>query len=169
MARYRNRGMALRPVQRIKHVFDNQGGLTAGTQANVVVIQAVDTVTLADTNGVQTGSTINGIYLHVEVNPVTSVALPNVYMIVYKNPGDNITPPVANAVGADDDKRFVIHQEMVMLQAQDDGNPRTVFNGVIVIPKGYKRFGPNDTLIVSLLSPGINVNYCMQAHYKEFR
>ncbi len=169
MARYRNRGMALRPVQRIKHVVDLQGALVAGTQVNEVVVQTVDTGTLADVNGVQTGSTVNGIYLHVEAVPTSSAALSNIYMIVYKNPGDNITPPSANAVGADDDKRFVIHQEMVMLEGQANGNPRTVFNGVIVIPKGYKRFGPNDTLIVALKTPGIGANYCMQVHYKEFR
>ncbi len=122
MARYRNRGMQLRPVQRIKHVVDIQNALSIGTQANEIVIQAVDTGTLADVNGVQTGSTVNGIYLHVEVVPTSSAALSNVYMIVYKNPGDNITPPSANGVGSDDDKRFVIHQEMVMMQQQTNGN-----------------------------------------------
>ncbi len=43
---------------------------------------------------------------------------------------------------------------MVMLQGTNAGNPRTIFNGVIVIPRGYRRFGPNDELQLDLLSPG---------------
>ncbi len=58
---------------------------------------------------------------------------------------------------------------MVMLQGTNAGNPRTIFNGVIVISRGYRRFGPNDELQLDLLSPGVNINFCFQAHYKEFR
>ncbi len=95
--------------------------------------------------------------------------LANVYMIVFKNPGGNITNPVPNAIGSSDNKRFVIHQEMVMLSQIENSNPRIVFNGVIVIPRGYRRFGPNDILIMRLLTPGVNINFCVQCHYKEFR
>ncbi len=56
-----------------------------------------------------------------------------------------------------------------MMQKQDDSNPRTLFNGVIVIPKPYQRNGPNDLLSIHILAPGVNIEYCMQAHYKEFR
>ena len=44
--------------------------------------------------------------------------------------------PAANAVGGDDNKRYVIHQEMVMVQKITPSNPRTLFKGVIAIPKG---------------------------------
>ncbi len=90
-------------------------------------------------------------------------------MIVYKNPGGNIVGPTPNTVGANDNKRFVIHQEMLMYQLQDGSNPRTIFNGVISIPRGYRRFGPNDTLNVRFLAPGVATNICFQCHYKEFR
>ncbi len=89
--------------------------------------------------------------------------------MVMKNPGGNITVPVANAVGGNDNKRFVIHQEMVMLQRVTNSNPRTLFNGVIVIPRGYRRFAPNDLLQLSFLAPGVNIDVCFQCHYKEFR
>ena len=58
---------------------------------------------------------------------------------------------------------------MIMFQKQTDSNPRTIFNGVIVIPKGYRRFGPNDELTVSTLAPGVTTDQCFQCHYKEFR
>ncbi len=162
---------ALHPVNRIKHVVDSSATVTAGTQLNQNIVIAKDDPTLAVTTSVAVGSKVNGIYLRVEVasNETDSGAIPNVYMIVTKNPGGNITIPTANAVGANDNKRFVIHQEMVMIDNRAGGNPRTLFNGVIVIPKGYRRFAPNDTLVVSVHSTAVNFIWCMQAHYKEFR
>ncbi len=116
-----------------------------------------------------TGSIVNGIFLVVEAVATSSAALSNLYMSVEKNPGANLTFPAPNVVGQDDNKKYVIHQEMVMLQRQTNSNPRTVFKGVIVIPRGYRRFGPNDKLEMQLLAPGINFDYCIQSHYKEFR
>ncbi len=162
--------MALRPVHRIKHVIDVQGADAAGTPGDIDLIKSVDAPVLANVTEVETGSKVNGIYLHVEVvNTGVTGVLANAYMFVIKNPGGNITLPAANTVGSSDNKRFVIHQEMVMLQMQDNSNPRTLFNGVIVIPRGYRRFGPNDLMIVRVFAPGVEINWCIQCHYKEFR
>ncbi len=172
MARFRRRSMALRPVQRIKHVVDSQGTQAAGTNLETIVIIASDAPTLALTKSVQTGAKVHGIYLRVEVasnDAQVAGATPNVYMSVSKNPGGNLTLPAPNAVGQNDNKRYVIHQEMVMIQNVVSSNPRTLFNGVIVIPKGYSRFGPNDELTVSVLSPQIDISACIQVHFKEFR
>ncbi len=169
---YRNRsrrGNSLRPINRIKHVIDNQQGIVLGNGSNVDLIQASDTPDLATTNEVQTGSTVNGIYLKVELYATTNGALANFYMIVYKNPGGNLADITPNAVGIKDDKRYVIHQEMIMLEQKVNGNPRTAFNGVIVLPRGYRRFGPNDNLRLRMFAPGVDVFVCIQCHYKEFR
>lgn len=167
--RRRSRNNALRPVNRIKHVFDEQGGIVAGVQQNINVVITNDAPVITNTNEVQTGCTINGIFLIVEVNATSSGALPNVYFILFKNPGNDLGVITANAVGLEVNKRFVIHQEMVMLQQQTNSNPRTLFKGVVAIPRGYRRFGPNDRLNLQILAPGVNINYCVQAHYKEFR
>ncbi len=133
-------------------------------------ITADDTPTLAETSSVQTGSTVNGIYLRVEVvNTGVTGVLSNAYLMVFKNPGGNLTFPNPNVVGASDNKKYVIHQEMVMLQMVDNSNPRTLFNGVIAIPKHLRRFAPNDLLITRVFSPGVELNICIQCHYKEFR
>ncbi len=164
--------MSMRPIHRIKHVVDSTATLTAGTQLNLSpLIDTVDAPVIANTTNVQTGCSVNGIYLKVEVasNETDVGVIPNVYMIITKNPGNNLTIPSANAVGASDNKRFVIHQEMVMLNNLQGGNPRILFNGVIVIPKGYRRFGPDDALTLSILSPLVNIVLCVQCHYKEFR
>ncbi len=172
MARYRSRGLALRPVHRIKHVVDNSATLAAATQLDLALVDTVDAPVLANRPEVETGATVNGIYLKVVVasnDAQVTGAIPNVYMIVWKNPGNNLTAPVPNAVGSDDNKRFVIHQEMVMIQNVVSSNPTTIFSGVIVIPKGFRRFGPDDRLTISFLSPQIDISLCFQCIYKEFR
>ncbi len=168
---FRRRGSSLRPIHRIKHVIDLQGGITAGSATNATLALASDTPDLAGTTEVETGSTVNGIYLKIEAvrTTATSGVLGNVYLALFKNPGGNLTNPTPNAIGASDDKRYVIHQEMVMLTQTANSNPRILFNGVVAIPRGYRRFGPNDSLIARLSSPGVAINFCLQAHYKEFR
>ncbi len=169
MAFRNRRALRLRPVHSIKHVVDIQGGVVAGTQANNDLIESVDAPTVAIADRVETGSTVNAIFLKVEAYATSTAALANFYMIVWKNPGGNITAPVPNQVGVDDDKRFVIHQEMVMMEKNTTGNPRTVFVGVLKIPRGYKRFGINDKLEISVLSPGVSSDFCIQCIYKELR
>ncbi len=169
MARYRT---ALRPINRIKHVVDTSAVLAAGTQIDNVLALATDTPTLASTVSVETGSKINGFYIRVEVasnDAQVTGAIPNVYMMIWKNTGGNLTAPVANGVGGSDNKRFVIHQEMVMIQNVVSSNPRTLFNGVIAVPKGMRRMAPNDRWDISILSPQLDISFCYQAHYKEFR
>ncbi len=163
---FRNR---LRPVKSYKHVIDIQGGLVAGAQLNSILADAVDAPILTGTASVEVASTIRAIYLKVEAYATTAVALSNIYMTVMKNPSNALTAPAPNAVGASDVKKQIIHQEMVMMQQVAEGNPRTLFKGVIRIPRGYQRMGQDDTLLLSLLSPGVAAFFCIQCIYKEFR
>ncbi len=165
--------MALRPINRIKHVVDSSQSLAGGTSGVHVLATATDTPTLGVTSSVETGAKINGFYLRAEVASNEAIdlgAIPNVYLFIWKNTGGNLARPVANAIGANDNKRFVIHQEMTMIENKGQGsNARTIFNGVVVIPKGMRRMGPNDVWEVVILSPAISNVQCIQAHYKEFR
>ncbi len=173
MARYCNRGMALRPVNRIKHVVDLAGTVAANVKGVNNIATATDTPTLAVTSSVETGSKINGFYIRAEIasNEAQDVgAIPNAYLIVWKNTGGNLTRPEPNLVGGNDNKRFVIHQEMSMIEnTGKGGNARTLFNGVVVVPKGYRRMGPNDVWEVLILCPQLDTAQCIQVHYKEFR
>ncbi len=169
MPRFRSRSQSIRPVNRVKHVIDVQQGGVAGTQNVNTLAVANDDPSLSAATQVETASIINGIYLKVEANATSSAALANFYIMIVKNPGNNLTFPNANTVGTSNNKKFVIHQEMVMFQQQTNSNPRTVFNGVIVIPKGYRRMGPDDRIQLYTFAPGVNTNQCVQCHYKEFR
>ncbi len=173
MARYRNRGMALRPVHRIKHVVDIQQALPVNTLLPVSVITTHDNPVITSPAQCETGSKVNGFFATVEVvaSETSTTATPNLYIYFAKNPGGNLSFPNGNAVGVHDNKRFVIHQEMIMLNPVDGGNPRNVFKGVVKIPKGYIRNGPNDLLQMYMFIPstGVAVNICAQFHFKEFR
>ncbi len=165
-----NRGMALRPVNRIKHVVDVEGTIT-DTQSVVDIIATVDAPVLGTSNQCVTASKVNGIYLKVECNRTAGTGRSNTYFGLYKNPGDEIPPPPADAVGTSDKKKYMIHQEMIMLGDFTENMPRVLFNGVIKIPKGYIRNGPGDKLQVVLKMGGnsVSADFCLQAHYKEFR
>ncbi len=171
MARF-NRGMAIRPVNRIKHVVDSSATLAANTSLAINIISTKDAPVLANTAECITGSKVNGFYLRVEVasNETEDVgAIPNVYLAIQKSPSATIPVIQPNAVGANINKRFIIHQEMVMIENSKGGNSKTLFNGVIKIPKGYIRNGPADVLFATIFSPAIDIAVCIQAHYKEFR
>ncbi len=168
MPRYRMR-MAKRPIHSIKHVVTVQQGVTAGGVSTDQVVLTKDAPVLANTEEVITGSTVNAIFLDVSLYVVGGAGLANAYMIIYKNPGGNLTNITPNTQGANDNKRYVIHTEMVMLQQSAQGNPRTLFKGVIRIPKGFRRFGPNDSLTLRVQVPGVSVDLCFLAIYKEYR
>lgn len=171
MARF-NRGMALRPVHRIKHVVDSTNVLGANSKLNVVLISTKDAPVIANTPECETGSKVNGIYLRVEAasNMVaTPGIIPNVYLAIMKIPGNSLASMNPNVVGASVLKKYVIHQEMVMLEKNTTGNPRTLFAGVIKLPRGYRRMGTDDALVLNLFSPGVTVEFCVQCIYKEYR
>ena len=159
----------MRPVHSIKHIVDKQSSVTAGTAESQSLVSAVDAPTLGVPASVETGCTVNSIYLNVTAYATSEAALANVYVIIYKDPGGNLATIAPNTVGANDNKRFVIHQEMRMFGGSTTEIPIVIFRGVIKIPKGYRRFGINDILRLRILAPGVNMDYCIQTIYKEYR
>ncbi len=169
MARFRRN---LRPVNSIKHVVDFSGAIAAATQTEIVVCDAVQDAVLTTPSQTTIGARVSAIYLDVEVNSterIEGTPITNAYLMVFKNPGSNLTPPSASSVGTSDNKRWVIHQEMVMLQNADGGNPRTLFKGVIRIPRAMQRQGNDDQLVVVFVSPIFDCAVCVQCIYKEYK
>ncbi len=165
MARFSNK----RPINSIKHVIDLQGGLVAGTQVLSEVIEGVNAYTLASPNDVPTGASVNAIFLNVQVAATGTAALANVYMMVFKNPGSNIGAiPNANVIGVSDFKKQIFHQEMIMTEKNTTAIPRTLFKGVLKIPKHMRRIGADDTITVALFAPGVNFDFCLQCIYKHY-
>ncbi len=162
----------LRPVNSRKHVVDNQGGLVADTNTVIDIAETVDSPALADVDNVATASTIRSIFLNIQVAATATAALANVYMYIFKNPGNAISIgafPKGNVVGSSDLKKLIFHQEMIMTEKNTTAIPRTMFKGVLKLPKHMQRFGYDDHLAVMLYSPGITFDYCVQCIYKEYR
>ncbi len=169
MGRYRR---SLNVVHRIKHITDTNATVSAATTLPTVLILGRDAPVLAATREVESGAKVHGIFLNVQIqgNQITSGAIPNIYMAVYKSKGGNIPDINPASTGANADKSNIIHQEMGMFQSDSvDGNPKTLFKGVIVIPKGLQRFGIDDELVITVRSTAVNFKVCIQCIYKEFR
>ncbi len=173
------RGLGLRPVNSLKHVVNTEGTTVIGVQSVTPVVIAVDNPALASPEEVMFGSTVHSIFLSVEVMGTTPYSGNEVvYMIVFKNPGNNLAIPDPHAVGVHDNKKFVLHQEMTMVGPINTANvgegfPRTMFKGVVRIPRGYKRMGSNDRLVVVVANAEGETTgkarWCIQCIYKEFR
>ncbi len=172
----RRMNLAIRPVNSIKHVIDVATSAVPGGIVSVVLVAvAVDNPTRLVAQDVSNGSTINAIYLRVEVLATgSSVAVPRIYMAVQKNPGNEHPSANPSSIGDSDLRKFILHQEMTMVgEGTDNPIPRTMFQGVVRIPPKLRRFGFNDRLQVNFaLDDGETthiVNACVQCIYKEFR
>ncbi len=167
--RNRNRGLGLRPVETVKHVVDNQGGLVIGVTTPIDIIKTVESPVIGNSNEVRNPCTVHGVFMHIEVSSTTSAAIGNVYMALYKSTNNLLGTIDPQTIGSNANKRYVIHQEMTMAERSTAGNPRVLFKGVVVIPRGYKRFGANDRLELVLKTTGVAMDFCVQTIYKEFR
>ncbi len=130
------------------------------------------------TNEVETGCKVRAIYLRVEVvGKASAGGVDNLYMYVFKNPGNRMILPNADQIGASDVKKYVMHQEMLMLNQRSTvdnvGFPRTMFKGVILIPRGYQRCGTEDRVQVVIQQRQGEATqtseFCIQGIYKEIR
>ncbi len=171
-------GLRLRPVKSYKHIVETNGVVTAALQSVTDVINTVDNPVLTTTNGVQTASTVYAIYLRVEViGSVAAGGIDNIYLAVFHNVAGSLSAPALDTLGSSDRKNQVIHQEMIMTTPLDTVNgvgfPRTMFNGVISIPRGMRRNAVQDKLQVILQHRSgeatQTTRFCIECIYKEFR
>ncbi len=172
-----SRALKFRPINSQKHVVDIQAGVIGTAVSIVDLVNTVDAPVSTTSNNVRTGSVVSSIYLKVEATTSITVSsgTPSIYFYVMKNPGNDLTTkPQPDAVGINDLRKFVIHQEMTMLAFNSaDAFPRTMFQGVIKIPAKYKRFGQNDKLQLVVgwsgnVDASASAAYCSQCIYKEF-
>ncbi len=165
--RYRNQ-----PGATFKHVVDSQLGIVGAAAPTIVnLVKAEDNpVGAANPEQVNIGSHVNGIFLNVQVAATGTAALANIYFFVAGNPGGlvpNASYPNGNVVGTSDLRKMVFHQEMIMTEKNTTAISRTMFRGVIGIPKKFRRLGIRDKIIISFFTPGVNFDVCFQAIYIE--
>ncbi len=143
------------------------------------LIDGNDTYSLADADGVPTGSKVNGvffsIFIYMEGGEIANeVPLADWYML--HNPGNAFAQtfdannlPTPGATGIHKNKRFIIHTEKGLAGGGNvslAGVPM-VFKGVIVIPRKWRRIGEDDRLLVAIRT-NFNAKVCCQTIYKHF-
>ncbi len=174
---FRRKAQFLRPVRSIKHIVDTNGAVVGGTPSITNVVETVDDPGNTFPTQVAAGSTVHAIYLRVEViQEIAAAGIDNIYLLVYKNPGGDLAPPNVDTVGSSDDRKRVVHQEMMMtgsVLTAANAIPRTLFKGVVLFPRAMKRNGIQDKWQVVIGHRNgettQSTNFCLQCIYKEFR
>ncbi len=169
---YRQRGFSrklrLVTINSVKHQVDVSAGTTT---ANLVsdVAKAVNAPSNTVTTDCHHGSTIKAIWLSLDFCGLGATgARQNTIVVLFKNPGANLTAPGVFAIGSSNEKKFVIKTWSSMTMRNQDGNPPYHWEGWIRIPKRYQRMGTDD--IWQIVS-GTNVetgHIFFDAIYKEY-
>ncbi len=173
---------SLHPINRTKNIAETSGILAATTNTSLFqIVNAVDAPVLSQNNEVQRSSTINGVFLSIffiaEGGEVAN-EVPLVDWYIIKDPGGNMVAagftasglPTPGATGTHENKRFIIHTEKGLTGGGDaslTGIPM-VFKGVVVIPKGMRRFNMGDRLII-VGRANFATKFCIQSIYKWYR
>ncbi len=140
------------------------------TQTNTVTDLAVSVT--APSNTVATdchrGGHIKAIWISITFcGLATTGARQETGFYLLKNPGNNLTPPGAFAVGTSNEKKFVFKQWHQMTMRNQDGNPVYHWEGWVKVPKVYQRMGADDTIEI-VGGTSTSTGHCSgQAIYKE--
>ncbi len=170
----------LHPVISTKNVSENSGVIAATTNTVISTpVNTVDSATLAVTNSVERGSTVNSVFLSVFfISEDGEIAneVPLVDWYIIKNPGANFgvvfdatNLPTPGAQGSHDNKRFIFHTEKGLTGGGDvslAGVPM-VFKGVLRLPKSYRKMNANDTVQIAVRT-NFATKFCIQTIYKWF-
>ncbi len=161
--------MSLNVVRSIKNVHISSTGITS-TNTEVNLAKAVTAPSPTVTNDVAHGCIIKAIWISLDVCGLAGTGILNTFdSMLMKNPGANLTPPSAGAVGSSNEKKFVFKQWHAMIMRNQDGNVPYHWEGWIKIPKRYHRFGTDDTLVyVIKCTSGVTGHQTIQALYKWY-
>ncbi len=141
----RRRGSSLgRIVNSIKNVVDASFTFD-NTTKNSILAKAVVAPSNTVTTDVSHGCVIKAIWISLDMcGLAASGVLQKTVAYLFKNPGNNLTPPGPLAVGSSNEKKFVIRMWSHMTMRNQDGNPPYHWEGWIRIPKRYQRMGTDD-------------------------
>ncbi len=154
----------------MKNVIQLSGGLS-GTNVASTIAKAVNTpLSASNAEEVSQGSTIKALWIVIDVCGLGGTGVLNSFNgFLMKNPGANLSPPSAGAVGTSNEKKFVIKQWFGMIMRNQDGNAPLHWEGWIKIPKRYQRMGTDDTWLINMkCTTALTGHFAIQALYKWF-
>ncbi len=148
---FSRRRSGIRPVvNTIKNVVDAAIGITSSNTL-VNFAKAVNTPLSTITTDVSQGCIIKAVWVVIDVCGLSGTGVLNNFdAFLFKNPGNNLTPPGAGAVGSSNEKKFVFKQWRAMIMRNQDGNNPYHWEGWVPIPKRYQRMGTDDILLLGI-------------------
>ncbi len=175
------RGNRLRPIDSVKHIVEASGIVAATTDTVFLnIVDGVDTYSLADSDGVPTGSKVFSFYLSVFIiaeggEVANEVPLADWYIIknnanVFSTAFGATSNPTPGATGVHKNKKYIIHTEKGLTGGGNislAGVPM-IFKGVIRIPKGMQRIGEDDRFTLNIRT-NFASKVCAQAIYKHYK
>ncbi len=163
-----SRKLRLVTINSEKHIVDFIQAISTTNVASIIA-KAVT----APSNTVQTdchrGGTIKAMWISLDFCGLGTSGNNNRALVyLFKNPGANLTPPGALAVGTSNEKKFCVKMWSQMVMRNQDGNPPYHWEGWVKLPKRYQRMGTDDTWqIVSGMSGETGHLFC-NVIYKEY-
>ncbi len=162
----------MRPViDTIKNVVNQIDGITSGADFERDIAVAKDSPVTSTTSDVKRGSKIFKIWLEFWVysSAELAVGVSNaVDLYIWKNPGNNLTPPTPTSQGSSNEKKYIFKSWKGLIGARTQGSQPYTWKGWIKIPRVYQRMGTDDTISLVSRAIGSNAVVCMIAVYKWY-
>ncbi len=157
-------------ITSIKNVLPNSGAV-APTIQDFLIAKAVTSPAPTNKTDVSHGCLIKAIWLSLDFCGLGGTGVLNVIDVyLIKNPGDNLTLPLGNAVGSSNEKKFVVKQWRAMAMRNQDGNNPYHWEGWIKIPRRYHRMDTDDTWRLGhSCTAALTGHISLQAIYKWYR
>ncbi len=169
----RRRNFGIRPVidsnKNVVSIF----AASAVASVNITdIADTQDSATLAVADDVERGCSIRAIWLELWYR-ATATSVDGVTtgfdMYLFKNPGNNLTPPLAGTLGTSNEKKFAFKTWKGLTGTVSQGNGPYNWQGWIKIPKRYQRMGANDKWQLVHTATGQPGLLCMNAIYKWYK
>ncbi len=154
-----------------KNVVSQFSAGAAGATVTVDIAKSVDTALLANVTEVNRGSKIFRIWVEfwVYASEEDVVGITNgIDMYLWKNPGNNLTPPTPGTEGSSNEKKFIFKVWKGLIGARTQGSLPYSFRGWIKIPKVYQRMGADDQIELVFGATGTATLVCNKFVYKYY-
>ncbi len=166
----RSRGLG-QVIKSNKNIVSNFTAGAAGATVTIDIAKSVDSAALANVTEVNRGSKIFRIWLEfwVWASETDVVGITNgIDMYIWKNPGNNLTPPTPGTEGSSNEKKFIFKKWKGLIGARTEGSPAYTWKGWIKVPRVYQRQGADDQIELVFGATGTPALVCSTTIYKYY-
>ncbi len=168
--RHGNRGLG-QVIKSNKNIVSSFTAGAAGATVTIDIAKSVDSAALANVTEVNRGSKIFRIWVEfwVYASETDVVGITNgIDMYIWKNPGNNLTPPTPGTEGSSNEKKFLFKVWKGLIGARTEGSEMYKFRGWIKVPKVYQRMGADDQIEMVFGATGTPALVCSKFVYKYY-